>query len=690
MSRATRPPAGARADAVSAIDASGPEIPVAKMKRASAPQKLRDVPVTKPDLTRWGAATPAEHDAAVSALFDLDDVLKGGPVTDHAGTHARALFESAAEINPVALIRVALDSIAPDGVNDPARLALNYANILATAVEVFGEPEAPALMRDYTHAGNVPGWIYDDLPGPLARLARCYKPGPPRDTFLVAALGCVNAALPNVAFRYAQKWSRCNLFLAVIAESGAGKAPLIAAGRLLRPINRHLLKVSDGEIARWNRAQKSDAPLIDGDVSIESPPSRYVSFGGDIADAEFFLATHANGGHGAIIESEIATLLATMGKEWGNFRPKLLKGFENEEMTYARTRRRPLMIAHPEITLVTSGTPAAFAEWISDNEDGLFNRTGFYTFPGSLEWRSGWDRSDDAAGEMEEANDYLAGILLRAYSQLTTTRTNPKDDAGKEQVPLYAVFADDQKERLDAAFSAQKSSLAALGLAPLANYTHRTALLALRIAAGLSALRLSCQKADLGSPLKSFHVTEPDFRVGLQMGLLLMAHGVELARRHFRGVESAPVTGPVKEKRTPRARFLDEIGREFGAASFMRGEAVVLIDRVGKSTRTGDNYLAGLVAEGYLALISEGPQGLYSRTDKAPPVREVVAVQAAAPEPIGFVPRELLFPPGQDGAMGEVSVVVTQAAPAAAEAPHPDHAEALGDSHSPAGEPDKF
>ncbi len=616
-----------------------------------------------PDLARWGKSTPEEH-AAASDLLEkcyTDAVRKAdmlGITGDAIGslgrdTLARLFFMHGDEagLPPVALLRAALADLPDEGTR-----RLDEAQIEAVALDVFGEPEAPARLTDFTHAGTVPAWVYDSLPGPLKRLCLTYDAGEQRDTFLVSALGCVAAALPGLAFRYARKWSRCNLFLAVVAPSGAGKAPLIAAGRLLQPINDYLLSVSDAEIGRWEAAQAARSEpagaLLPGmdDLPRECPPSRYISFGGDIADAEFFLATHANGGHGAIIESEIATLLATMGKEWGNFRPKLLKGYENEITTYARTRRRPLIIPNPEITLVTSGTPAAFTEWIRDNEDGLFNRTGFYAFDAFDGWRSGWDDDNTASEEMEEAEGALAAVLLRAYKQLTGTRADPDDEFKRRRVPLVAVFEADQKRRLDEAFAAQKLSLPALGLAPLANYTHRMALSAARIAAGLAALRLACDRHDLGLPVKSYRVGEDDFRTGLQLGVLLMAHGIELARRHFRGVETAVPTGKRKETQSPSRRFLDELGREFGDAPFRRGDAVPsVIERIGMKSRKGDAYLAELVGQGFLERVT-GAQGLYQRTEKAPaPAALVAQVDGPPPVPVGFVPAHLLFPPTVDG-----------------------------------------
>lgn len=594
----------------------------------------------------WGTASKEMMDRAEAWAETF------GKGYDDLVSNATLYFVGGEEegIDPAALVHTALQHFPVE-----ARRRQDQANIEADAVDVFGEPEGPDRMTDYSHAGPVPAWVYDSLPGPLGRLCRFYDAGPQRDTFLVGALGAIAAALPELSFRYSHVSSRCNLFLCVVAPSGAGKGSLAAAGRLLRPIDDYLLEVSDREIDRWERVQRAKEQAggmfePTEEVSRERPPYRHVTFGGDSSDAAFFLAAHANGGHGTIFETEIATLLTSMAKDWSNFRAKLLNGWANEKTQYDRKERRPLFLYDPEISLVTSGTPRAFAEWIRDNEDGLFNRTGFYTFDAAPGWVSGWAENDLAA-EMDDAHRDVSGVLLRAYKQLTTCRADPDDERERRRVPLKLVFAQDQQQRLDATFEAQKLNLPELGLAPLANYTHRLALVACRIAGALSVFRLACDRTDLSLPLARVPVTEPDFRVGLQMGALLMAHGVELARQHFRGVDSPVRKAGDPASGTPRRAFLDEIGRTFGDAPFRRGDAIPdVIERIGLKSRKGDAYLGELVREGFLERVGAA-QGLYQRTDKAPSPTLVVERQKAAPPvPVGFVPNHLLFPPGNDGA----------------------------------------
>lgn len=598
----------------------------------------------------WGTAPAEDHRRAE----DLAEEVWVGRRQEHLSSPiaaSRIFFEAGddAGIAVPALVSVALDAF-----TDPGTLRQDQANVEAVAVDVFGEPDPPARLADYSHAGPVPAWVYDDLPSPLGALCRFYEEGPSRDTFLVGALAAVAGAMPFVRFRYDKKWSGVNLFLCVVAPSGAGKAPLGQAGRLLRPIDDHLLDVSEREVNDWEKAQKRIAKGEDVEgVPFERPPYRQLTYGGDSSDAAFFLGCYANGGHGAIFESEIATLLASMSKDWSDFRSKLLEGWANEQIKQNRKERRPLTIYHPEITLATSGTPRAFASWIRDNEDGLFNRSAFYTFDASPGWRSGWDE-DERHEAMESAEGLLSGVLLRGYKELTTLRADPDDTRyGKRRLQLTAVFEADQQARLDEAFALQRATLPKLGLAPLQAYTHRSALTACRISAALSALRLAASGKSLSLPLKSFRVAEADFRVGLQVGALLMAHGVELARRHFRGVEGVPEeTGP---RLTPRRRFLDALGRAFGSEPFRRKDAIPgVIESVGLKSRKGDQFLKQLVEVGFLERIGESRgKGLYRRTDTAPPVGALVErAEGPPPVPVGYVAPHVLFPPGNDGQVG--------------------------------------
>lgn len=532
-----------------------------------------------------------------------------------------------------ALVEAVLDVLDQEAV---LTKAIRAQVVEAARVRLGGK--APALhLSDFSHAGPVPDWVFGELPAPLAACCAPWSSAHLRDVFLTGALPVVSAALPWLRFAYGDTRQGCNLFAMVVAESGAGKRPLAVAGTLLDQINDHLEDESEADIKRWEDAQKDDE--LKQYVSRECPKWRQLSFPGDSSDAAFFESMYANGavrgrgGHGMIVESEIMVLIDSVGKEWANYRAKLLQGHANETIAAGRKGHRPMRIRDSELAMSISGTPRSFAAFIQDNEDGLFNRSAFYTFAASDEFENQWRSRDD--DRLERALDHLRGLLLDGYRQLTSRKT-------AEGAPrwLGIAFTEEQQRRQYEAFRLQKRAVIALGYRPLATYTHRTGLIMVRMAGLLTVLRKLSEGVDLAA-VDGFTVDERDFRVALQLASTYTAHGIELACQHFRGVSEAPIEDA---RRKGHRLFFDALVRRFGDASFSRQMAVDLAPDLGLGTRTADRYLAQFLEAGLLS--QEGQQGLYYRTPLAPEPSAADVRRMVDPKtPIGYVDPDLLRPP---------------------------------------------
>lgn len=576
---------------------------------------------------------PSEWAAAFGRFQDLAE--SSGLYPHNALALAQAFFDSEADGDAPAraLVEAVIDVCEQETVLSKA---LRPQIIEAARARIGGK--TPALrLSDFSHAGPVPAWVYDELPAPLAACCAPWGAGAPRDVFLTGALPVVSAALPWLKFKYGGVWQGCNQFGVVVAESGAGKRPLAVAGTLVDGINDWLEDESEREIERWELAQDDDE--LRKLVPRDCPPWRKLGFPGDTSDADFFLGMYANGGrrgrggHGIIVESEIKILATSGGREWSDFRGKMLQGHAGERIGYGRKGQRTLWISDSEVSLALSGTPRSFREFIVDNEDGLFNRSAFYTFEAADDFENQWgDRGDD---RLDVALDGARRLLLSGYRQLTARR-----DVDGRPVPLYLHFTDGQQERQYQAFRLQKAAIVALGYKPLATYTHRTGLLMLRIAGALTVLRRLSEGADL-LHAKSFWVDERDFRVALQLAAVYTSHGVELARTHFKGVKERPVEDA---RRKGHRLFFDALVRRFGDVSFSRRMAVDLAPEVGVPVRSADRYLAQFLEAG---LLSSDGAGLYYRTPLAPEPSAAEVRQMGDPAiPIGYLAPELLNPPG--------------------------------------------
>jgi len=623
----------------------------------------------------WGEpdAEALEHSRA---LFDstATDSVRNGRTSVPAIVADYLARAEAANLPEAAVVRAAEEGLRAEAATDEDA-ERDLTALHEAAVEAFGPPEtsapAHARLRNYIHASTLPDWLYRDLPEPLAKLCGYFTEPEVRDVFLHGALGSLSASLPFLTFWYGEDWSRSNLYICVVAESGGGKKALEVASRLPQRIHEYLLEQSEEARHEWEDAQED--PELKAGTSRVIPPFQYLAFGGNFSDRELFDSMYTNGGYALIRTSEIKSLASTLGKEWGDARPVMLQGWENEGISVNRKEQRPLHITRPELNMVMSGTPESFAELIQDNEDGLFNRTTFYTFPVAAEWRSPF-RGKQSAEARDEAIGHFQDSLLDAHRLIVEGRRVNREHGGTEVKPVVFTLSPDQEQRLDRTFEAQKAAMWKQGWKPLATYAHRTAKMAVRIACVLTALRRFAEGNTKAFDLdtRSVRVDDRDFRVGLAIGASSTAHGVELAKTHFRNVES-PIAGEEKT-RVPRDReerkavLLKELAREYGDTVFMTGDLDHVFARIGVKNRTGRTYLAELAEADFLRQPVDSPYGSWRLSERVPRAHKVQGTPfAGVPDvPVGFVPTDLLFPGGMIGPESGDGVAGAEPEPVAA------------------------
>lgn len=375
--------------------------------------------------------------------------------------------------------------------------------------------------------------VYRALPDTIGDIAYELNEGHERDTFLTGVLPVLAGGLPNARFRYGGQQLSLNLYTAVVAPAGSGKGKMKHAQKIGRPLDKDLRRRSRQRLAEWKREKKKE------DTEDPGPKPQYqrVFLAADASAAS--MKESLNGcPHAVVFETEFKTLSTALGREWGQFRDVLLKGFQNESVEVDRKSEEPVFIEHPAPSMAVSGTPGTFSEVIGGLEDGLFSRFAFYQFDSAWTWTSQFE--DSGSGGIEDAVGRAACCLRELYQ----AQTNREE-------PIHVTFGDPVKQLIDNAFRFLMARWEAEGVnRALCSSMKRAAVRASRIAAIMHLLRLHEDHGQLGtiksidlSPegvnverdVDTVEVGMQDAVIGLRLALTYLLHAVRIAGQNGSG-----------------------------------------------------------------------------------------------------------------------------------------------------------
>lgn len=323
-------------------------------------------------------------------------------------------------------------------------------------------PISPALKP--TGSGTFGADLFERLPSMLHRACNLFDEAHQRDVLLVSSLPVLASLMPNVRITYGGVPHSLNLFAVIVAPAGSGKGAMRWARRLAEDTHTYLERQHQQELAAW-KASKSKG---------EPPAYRSLFVPGNSSASALIENLAGNRGVGLMIESEIATLTATLGQEWGQFEDVLLKTFHNETVTVGRRNERQSLL-HPALSLCLSGTPTSLQPLLRSVENGLFSRFLIYQFIASAEWVS---QRPKAAGEVECFFQDQSIKLKGLYQALAS-----------QKQPLIFSADDGQWDRLDEVFGELFNQARANRKPLLFAAIKRTALAAMRVATILTILR---------------------------------------------------------------------------------------------------------------------------------------------------------------------------------------------------------
>lgn len=212
------------------------------------------------------------------------------------------------------------------------------------------------------------------------------------DLLFFGTMTALSACMPGVKGSYDREIIQPNLFLFVTGNAASGKGRIGLCRKLLEKIHKH------HEFFGWQFILPANS-----------------------SDTAIYAQLAENRGHGIIFETEADTLSNALGKASGKFGEGLRKAFHNETISYMRrTNNEQVVINHPVLSVLLTGTPMQLARLIPNPEDGLFSRFLFYrlsadpeSFPPQKEEHRG------ITGEMvDDYMQYLGEMVKEFFERL--------------------------------------------------------------------------------------------------------------------------------------------------------------------------------------------------------------------------------------------------------------------------------
>lgn len=379
--------------------------------------------------------------------------------------------------------------------------------------------------KSHMEFSTLPEKIYGNLPVSLRGVTDLIVDAVERDLFLTGALPVLGGMLPKTLFKYGKQWQCVNLYMTVIAPSGAGKGAIRVAKRLGDVLNDRLYEESLRKMAEFETA-RTEAFIAGGEeatAGMEKPKFKRFYVAEDTSSSQI-KHTLWDIPHGVIFATEAKSLAQALSSDWGNFRDVLLKAYHNEPIQVERRNTIPILIRRPAISMCITGTPGSFEGILSDTEDGLFSRMMFYYFDDpDLSFKSMFETEEEL--EMDSKIDMLA-IELPALYEIMQMR----------EQPLYLVlYPEDQARIVSAGRRAMKIVLSS-GDVNLNASVKRAALNAYRIAGILTVVDRFFSGEDIAEVL-SIHCTPKYVSTALTLAFSYLEHSVRLSEAMQEGIE---------------------------------------------------------------------------------------------------------------------------------------------------------
>lgn len=216
----------------------------------------------------------------------------------------------------------------------------------------------------------------NDLPAVFRRVMMLADDIEMMDLLFFGTMGALSVCMPGVRGSLFKEHIEPNLYLFITGAAASGKGKVGLCRRLLEPLND---------------------TFVNGELIIPA----------NSTDTAFYQELFLNDGRGMLFESEADTLTAAFHRASGKFSDGLRAAFHNEPITYLRrTNNERVVIPHPVVSMLLTGTPGQVPLLLDSPENGLFSRILFYRLMADYEsFVDGPIEHRGITGDM--VNDYM-------------------------------------------------------------------------------------------------------------------------------------------------------------------------------------------------------------------------------------------------------------------------------------------
>ena len=359
-----------------------------------------------------------------------------------------------------------------------------------------------------------------------------------RDILLLGILVNLSGCMPQVRILFDQRPFSPHLYLLVIAPPAAGKGLLDLVRLLPESINNYLKgenkrkqEAYERELKTWeenhnHHPKKGQQPIDTSSVPTPEEPDYYYLCGApNTSKNQIISRLKTNADLGLIINAtELDMISGAMKQDYGKHDDVFRAAFQHESVaTDYKIDKQIICAETPRLVLCLSGTPNQLPAFIRSMDNGLYSRFLIYTCGARWKYRS--------AAPIKGQENYIT--LYKRLSQQVLDMF-----LFFQQSPTEVTLTDRQWEEHTAYFDSLLNEVASEQADAPGAIVLRAALMVVRIAAILTAIR----KSESAMRMKEYICTDNDFHSAMQIVQSTINHSLLLASSlPGDGVKSKPL-----------------------------------------------------------------------------------------------------------------------------------------------------
>ena len=361
--------------------------------------------------------------------------------------------------------------------------------------------------------------IYEHLPEEIKKLLVVAKDNKERDIILLGILTVSSTLFPALRTIYGNRKYSAHIYTFIVAGAGAGKGGAMNGVILAKKTDREFERIYkaakkeyEKKCVEWDMELKlalKERRKPDMDLKPEEPVHQTVITTPNSSKSQMIINVRNAGEDGlVIVSSEGDVLVVTLHADYGGQAAELRMFFHHEEVRqHFKIDKEQIVIPHPHVAMLLTGTPEQVVSLIQSTENGLFSRFLFYLMNDESVWKSQSPLKGNGGIDLEELYGELGEKL----------KVNFFNTSGKE---IMIYFTAEQWDTLDSVFEAELGIVSAEGEKNADAVVKRYGLITMRIAMTLSGYRIM----EAGWQVADYTCQDEDFYTALQIVLTCMKH----------------------------------------------------------------------------------------------------------------------------------------------------------------------